>query len=188
MRREPFGRLILGLTTGTAFGFLLHKGGATKYKAISGQLLFEDASVVKIMSTASAIGSLGTYALNQWKLADLKIKPLDTGGVALGGALFGAGMALFGYCPGTSMAAIGEGHKDAAAGALGMMAGALAFIKAYPQIKPFIEKGGVGPKTLPQATHSSPWLWSAGLSGAVALMADLLKSGRRKRRPLLLEW
>ncbi|KJS01193.1 MAG: hypothetical protein VR65_09860 [Desulfobulbaceae bacterium BRH_c16a] len=175
MKRESYGRIMLGLLTGTAFGFLLHKGRASEHEAISGQLLLEDFSVGKIMATASAVGAAGTYALNELKQVDLKIKPLNTGGIVLGGTMFGAGMALLGYCPGTSLAAIGEGHKDAAVGALGMLGGALAFIKAYPYIKPVIEKGAVGEKTLPQLTGSSPWLWVAGLAGTVALGANLLK-------------
>ncbi|KJS30928.1 MAG: hypothetical protein VR64_13750 [Desulfatitalea sp. BRH_c12] len=178
MKRDSWGKILLGLTTGAAFGFLLHKGRAAEHEAISGQLLFEDASVIKIMATASAVGALGTYALNALDLVDLKIKPLNTGGVVLGGTLFGAGMALLGYCPGTSMAAIGQGHADAAAGAAGMLGGAMAYVKAYPHIKPIIEKGSTGKQTLPEITDTSPWLWVAGLAGAVALGAGLQARNR----------
>jgi hypothetical protein len=38
---------------------------------------------------------------------------MKTGGVALGAVLFGAGLALFGYCPGTSVTALGAGRRDA---------------------------------------------------------------------------
>lgn len=176
MKRNSLGGIALGAATGTLFGFLLQKGRASKYEAITGQLLFKDASVIKIMAMASAVGAAGTYALNAMDKIDMKVKPLNTGGVALGGMLFGAGMALLGYCPGTSMAAIGEGSKDAAAGALGMFSGALAYIKAYPYIQPVIEKGGIGKRTLPEVTKSSPWLWVSGLAGAVAIGALLLES------------
>ena len=175
MKRDSVGKILLGLATGAAFGFLLQKGGAAKHEAISRQLLFEDASVVKIMTTASAVGALGTYALNAMNKVELKIKPLNAGGILLGGTLFGTGMALLGYCPGTSMAAIGEGRKDAAAGAVGMMGGAMAFVQAYPHIKPIIERGQIGKRTLPEITHTSPWLWVAAMAGAVATGAQFLE-------------
>lgn len=175
MRRDSLGKILLGMATGTAFGFFLHRGRASEQDVFSSQLLLEDASVVKIMATASAVGAAGTYALSALDRVDTKVKPLNAGGVTLGGILFGAGMALFGYCPGTSMAAIGGGHKDAAAGAAGMMGGALGFVKAYPHIKPIIEKGGVGKRTLPEITGSSPWLWVSGLAAAVAAGATLLE-------------
>ncbi|MDW7774066.1 MAG: YeeE/YedE thiosulfate transporter family protein [Desulfobulbaceae bacterium] len=185
MKRKSYGEILLGLATGTAFGFLLQKGGVSKYEAISGQLRFEDASVVKIMATASAVGALGTYALKEMELVDLKIKPLNAGGVLLGGTLFGAGMGLLGYCPGTNLAAIGEGNKAAAAGAVGMLGGALAYVKAYPHIEPIIKKGEIGEKTLPEMTGSSPWLWVAGFTGVVAAGAGLLNSEKSRKKNLL---
>jgi hypothetical protein len=174
MKRESTGRLLLGLATGAVFGFLLHKGRATEPETISGQLRLSDWSVVQIMATAAAVGALGTQALNALGRIDLKPKPLNLGGIAIGGALFGAGMGLLGYCPGTTMAAIGEKHRDAVAGAAGMWAGALAFIRFYPHLQPVIEKGALGRRTLPDLTHTSPWLWVAGTSAAVAAGANYL--------------
>jgi hypothetical protein len=174
MKREPVGRLLLGLGTGTIFGFLLHKGRAAEHEGISDQLLLEDSSMVKIMATASAVGAAGTQVLQEAGLTEGKLKPLNPGGIVLGGALFGAGMALLGYCPGTNMAAIGRGHRDAVAGAIGMMGGAMAFVRLYPHLKPVIEKGGMGKKTIPGLTHTSPWLWIAAVSAAVAGAAKWL--------------
>ncbi|MFO7965900.1 MAG: YeeE/YedE thiosulfate transporter family protein [Desulfobacterales bacterium] len=182
MTRESIGRLLLGFGTGAAFGFLLHKGRASEYEVISGQLLATDASVVKIMATASAVGAFGTQLLNRHEKADIKIKPLNAGGVAVGGTLFGIGMALLGYCPGTDMAALGAGHTDAAFGAVGMFGGALAFVGLYPYIKPVIEKGAVGKRTLPELTGTSPWLWVSGIAAAAAVTAGFLeKNGSRRQ-------
>ncbi|MFZ0133962.1 MAG: YeeE/YedE thiosulfate transporter family protein [Desulfobacterales bacterium] len=175
MKRQSIGKILLGLGTGVAFGFLLHKGRASEHAAISGQLRAKDFTVVKIMATASAVGAVGVQALNALGLADAKIKPFNVGGVVLGGTLFGSGMALLGYCPGTSMAAIGAGHRDAAAGAFGMLGGALAFVRLYPAIKPWMEKGTYGKRSLPEVTGTSPWIWVAGLSTATAVGAGLLE-------------
>ena len=94
----------------------------------------------------------------------------------LGGTIFGAGMAILGYCPGTGVAAVGQGEKEAAAGVMGMLGGALAFVKFYPVLKPLIEKGGLGKRTLPEMTRTSPWLWVLGISTAAA--ATKLLNGR----------
>ena len=64
----------------------------------------------------------------------LHVKPLLLGGVLLGGVLFGVGMTVLGYCPGTTVAACGEGRPHAAAGVLAMLAGALAFVAAWPTL------------------------------------------------------
>jgi len=55
--------LIWGLAFGVVFGFLLQKGGATKYDVIVGQLLLEDFTVLKIMLSAVVTGMLGIYLM-----------------------------------------------------------------------------------------------------------------------------
>ncbi len=53
--------LLWGLVFGIAFGFLLQKGGATKYDVIIGQLLLTDFTVVKIMLSAVLVGMIGIH-------------------------------------------------------------------------------------------------------------------------------
>ena len=56
-------KLLLGLVTGVAFGFLLQKGRVAKFPVIVGQFLLKDWTVVKVMATAVAVGAVGVYAL-----------------------------------------------------------------------------------------------------------------------------
>ena len=157
-------RLALGLFTGLVFGFLLQKGRAAKYHVIVGQFLLRDWTVVKIMATAILVGSVGVYALVEAGLASLHVRPLLLAGVLLGGAGFGVGIVVLGYCPGTSVAACGEGRRDAMAGVLGMLAGAGAFVALYPQLQPVIQGlGDWGELTVPLALGVSPWLIITGL-------------------------
>ena len=113
-------KLLLGLATGVVFGVLLQKGRVAKFPVIVGQFLLKDWTVAKIMGTAVVVGAAGVYALVATGHADLHVKPLLLGGVLLGGVLFGVGMTVLGYCPGTTVAACGEGRRDAAAGVLGI--------------------------------------------------------------------
>ena len=173
-------RLLLGLLIGIVFGVLLQKGRVAKFSVIVSQFILKDWTVVKIMGTAVVVGSVGVYALVASGHADLHVKPFLLGGVLLGGVCFGVGMAVFGYCPGTGVAACGEGKPDAMVGVLGMLAGALAFVAAWPALQPVIKGlGDMGKITLPGATGTSPWLWVAALVG-VGLAALALLSSCRK--------
>lgn len=171
---DPIWKLALGLVTGIVFGILLQKGGVAKFRIIVGQFTLQDWTVVKIMGTAVVVGAVGVYGLLAFDLVSLHVKPLAWGGVVVGGLCFGVGMAVFGYCPGTSVAACGEGRRDAMIGVLGMFFGASAFVTIYPTVLRLIEGfSDAGEVTLPQLTGTSPWLWISGLA-IVAVTAYVL--------------
>jgi uncharacterized membrane protein YedE/YeeE len=179
-------KLLLGLVTGVAFGFLLQKGRVAKFPVIVGQFLLKDWTVVKVMATAVAVGAVGVYALVGAGAAELHVRPLLWGGVLLGGALFGLGIVLLGYCPGTTVAACGEGRRDAMVGVLGMLAGAGVFVAVYPLLQPVIEGlGDAGKVTIPGATGTSPWVWVAAAVVAVGLLIAWFERDRiAGRRPV----
>ncbi len=180
------GNLLLGLATGIVFGFLLQKGRVAKFDVIVGQLLFRDWTVVKIMLTAVAVGSIGVYALVFAGVATLHVKPALLGGVLIGGVLFGVGLAVYGYCPGTDVAASGAGHRDAMAGVAGMLSGAALYVAATPKLQPLIQGlGNWGEITLPQATATSPWPWVAGLVAASVTLLCLLERRHERHEPRL---
>ena len=104
-------------------------------------------------------------------MASLTIKPAAFGGVIVGAVLFGSGMAIFGYCPGTSVAACGEGRRDAMMGVLGMLAGAFAYVAAFPMLQGLVNGyGDWGEITLPTLTGLSPWLFVSALALAALLL------------------
>ena len=176
--------LLLGLVTGILFGVLLQKGRVSKFEVIVGQFLFKDWTVVRMMGTAVVVGSVGVFALVAADLASLHIRPMLLGGVLLGAVLFGIGMAVFGYCPGTSVAGCGEGRRDALVGVLGMFAGAAMFVLFYEQLQSVVQAlGDWGKITLPDITNTSPWIWVSLLvaGGTVALLWD--RSHRKKNSP-----
>lgn len=161
------GRLALGLAMGFVFGFLLQKGRAAKFSVIVGQLLLKDWTVVKIMLTAVAVGAVGVYALVAFDLAALHIKPAAFGGVIFGGVLFGVGLAVFGLCPGTSVAACGEGQRDAMVGVVGMLFGAGVYVALFPWVKVAVDSlGSWGKVTIADVTETPSWLWIAAIVAA----------------------
>lgn len=177
------GKLLLGLATGIVFGVLLQKGRVAKFPVIVGQFLLKDWTVVKIMGTAVVVGAVGVFALVAAGQASLHVKPLLLGGVLLGGALFGIGMTVLGYCPGTAVAACGEGSRDAMVGVLGMFAGALVYVAAWPALQPVTHGlGDHGKVTIPELTGTSPWLWVVGLALA-GFIGVLLQRGLQRKNP-----
>jgi hypothetical protein len=108
------------------------------------------------MATAIVIGSIGVHALIALGLASFHIQTASVRRMLIGGTLFGIGMAIFGLCPGTSVAACGEGRRDALIGVLGMFFGAGTYVALFARLqlvlKPMSDWGKV---TLPQITGTS---------------------------------
>jgi hypothetical protein len=151
--------LIYGLITGILFGFLLQRGRVLRYDKQLGALRLLDMTIVKFMLSSVLVGMIGVYFLKDLALAAFSVKPTVLGGNILGGLIFGIGWALLGYCPGTSLGAVGEGRWDGLWGILGMLAGAALFAEAYPALKTTVLTwGDYGKITLPQVLSINHWL------------------------------
>jgi uncharacterized protein len=173
--------LLLGLVTGFFFGFLLQKGRVAKHDVIINAFLLKDFTAAKIMATAGAVGAVGFYTFVQQGLLEPQIKPAELGGIVAGGILFGVGIVFYGYCPGTGVAAVGEGHKDATVGMFGMLAGALFYVLTFPLIK-ILRKSfpDLGKATLPSITGSSVWPWVIGFAFIIFLTILINKKKHRE--------
>lgn len=152
--------LIWGLAFGVVFGFLLQKGGVTKFDVIVGQLLLEDFTVLKIILTAVVTGMLGIYLMKNLGWVELYPKSGSWGMNAIGGLIFGVGFALLGYCPGTIAGAIGNGYLDALVGGLaGIWIGTGLFAAIYPKLNQGILKWGYfSDVTLPKLLKVNDWI------------------------------
>lgn len=166
-------QLAVGLLLGIAFGFLLQKGGVTRYDVIIGQLLFRDFTVLKIMLSAVLTGMIGVHALRSLGLARLHPKPGSVGTSVVGGLVFGVGFGVLGYCPGTVAGAVGQGSMDALlGGVVGILIGAGLFAAVYPRIESSVlSRGHFGEITLPELFKVHPW---AVVLPVVALIVVLL--------------
>jgi len=139
---SSFLSLVQGLGFGLVFGFLLQKGGVAKYDILLGALLLTDATVIKVMLSAIIVGMVGIFSMYALGLVKLHVKPTRYAANIIGGLLFGVGFALFGYCPGTGGAALGQGNYDVIAGIVGLMAGSFLFAEASRSLeKKFMKLG-----------------------------------------------
>ena len=149
----------LGLVTGVLFGFLLQKGRVLRFDKQVGALLLKDMTIFKFMLSAILVGMVGILLLSNFEIITLGHKPMNVGAVLLGGALFGAGWAIMGFCPGTSLGALGEGRWHAVFAILGMVVGAVFYAELYPLLKSTVlawkDFGKLG---LPEALGISQWV------------------------------
>lgn len=152
--------LFSGFIFGIIFGFLLQKGGVTKFDVIVGQLLLTDFTVLKIMLSAVVTGMTGIFLMKSMGWVELYPKSGSLGMNITGGLIFGAGFAILGYCPGTLAGAIGNGHLDALTGGLaGILIGAGLFASLYPKLsKGILKKGDYGDITLPRLLKVNDWV------------------------------
>lgn len=133
---------ILGLLTGIAFGFALHRAGFSRCGIVMRGLAFRDFTMLKVMLTAISVGMVGAAVLATFApdYAHLKVKSLYVWGVLVGGLIFGVGMAVAGFCPGTALVGLGGRTRDGLLAVLGGLTGAFVFILAYPALEPVLIK------------------------------------------------
>jgi len=173
--------LVLALVFGFVFGVLLHRGRVTNYNVIVNQFRFKDFTVLKVMFTAIVVGGIGVLALHQLGYAKYEIKPAQMLGVTLGAAIFGTGMVLYGYCPGTGVAAIATGSVHALVGGLGMLLGGVLYALSFGWVqKHILNLGDYGKLRLPQISGITDWGWMAILAGLAVVIFWLLE--RQPRR------
>lgn len=150
---------ILGLITGTAFGFLLQKGRVLRFEKQVGAMLLKDMTIFKFMLSAILVGMVGIQLLAGTGIIVLSHKAMNMGAVLVGGGLFGCGWAVMGFCPGTSIGALGEGRWHAVFAIAGMVVGAALYAELYPLFKSTVlawkDFGKIG---LVEVLHISPWL------------------------------
>ena len=162
---------ILGLITGILFGFLLQKGRVLRFEKQVGAMLLQDMTIFKFMLSAILVGMVGIQLLAGVEIISLSHKSMNLGAVLVGGAFFGCGWAVMGYCPGTSIGALGEGRWHAVFAIAGMVVGAAIYAEFYPFFKSTIlawkDFGKIG---LAEMLNISPWFIIPILSAVIILV------------------
>jgi hypothetical protein len=126
--------MVSGLVCGVLFGLVLENAGFGSPSKLIAQFRLTDWSVFKVMFTAIVVAAVGLWGLRVVGLlaADSLFVPQAlVMASAVGGALIGAGFAVGGYCPGTSMVGMSSGRLDALVFVLGLFIGTTAFAGFY---------------------------------------------------------
>lgn len=164
-------KVLLGLFSGIAFGFVIQRVGATSADRMARSHLMLDGDIPRFMLAAVAISAVGLFGLQSVGVGRTLILPTSLVATGLAAVVFGVGWGLCGYCPGTTWAAAGEGRMDAVFALLGGLCGTAVFAHLHPVLVPLLyAPTNVGQITLTDLIGSH-WLavvvLSAGFSCAV---------------------
>lgn len=119
--------ILIGLATGVVFGFALEKSRVFEPGVILGQMQLSSFLMLKIFLAAVITGLVVLAVMNGVFGVKLSLKPLLFRADIIGGLVLGVGIALAGACPGTTLAQIGAGYRDALFVLAGGIAGAVTY-------------------------------------------------------------
>jgi uncharacterized membrane protein YedE/YeeE len=135
------------------------------------------------MGTAIVVGGIGVLLLVDTGSSKYYVKDANMLGVALGAALFGIGMAVYGYCPGTALGAIATGSVHALVGAFGMIVGAVLYALSFDWIKAHVlGVWALGKVRLPELTGVPDVVWFAALAIVAAAFFWWIEATSRSKR------
>jgi uncharacterized protein len=92
-------------------------------------------------------------------------------------ARFGVGMVLYGYCPGTGVAAIATGSLHALTGFAGMLLGGVLYALSFTWVEVHIQKvAALGKLRLPDISGIPDWGWFAILIAIAGVIFWMLEA------------
>lgn len=163
--------ILIGLLMGVVFGFALEKSRVFEPGVIVGQMQLRNFIMLKVFLTAVATGAVVLAALNGFGFVKLSPKATLYSADIVGGLILGMGIALAGACPGTVMAQIGAGYRDAIVTLIGGLAGAVAYSYAQPALSKSVLGLSSGKLVLNTLLGIPYW---AGALGLAALCVAIL--------------
>ena len=165
--------LWLAVPIGFIFGFALHHGGFTDSRKIGRLFYFKDVDVPVVMFSAIVTAMLGLWGLSLIGFIDTEnfyFLPTYLAPVAVAGVLFGVGMVVGGFCPGTAAASMVTGKIDPMVFMGGFFIGSLAFGDFFPVWGHFFHSDYRGVWRLDQ-------LFGLGLGVTVLIMVIIAVAG-----------
>lgn len=175
--------VLTGVLMGVVFGFALEKSRVFEPGMIVGQMQLRNFIMLKVFLTAVATGAIVLAVLNGFGFVKLQPKATLYAADLAGGLLLGAGIALAGACPGTTLAQVGVGYRDALFTLVGGLFGAVVFSYAQPWFDPNLI--GTGPKLIFTDLVSIPyWQGALMLAAIIAITLFLLERARPWRSEL----
>ena len=152
---------LASLLIGFGFGVCLQRAGLAHYDRIVNVFRLRDLTVLKFLLTALVTAAVGIRTLQSFGLAsNVPVPTTFLVANLVGGLIFGVGMSLSGFCPGTVAAGAGEGRLDyLIPGGLGLYTGAVVYGLEYERVMPWLTRfGNLGNVTFAGLLRVEPWL------------------------------
>jgi hypothetical protein len=170
--------IVVGLLMGTVFGIALEKSRVFEPGIIVGQMQLRNFIMLKVFLTAVATGAVVLAALNGFGIVKLQPKAALYAADIVGGLILGVGIALAGACPGTTLAQIGAGYRDALFTLAGGLVGAVAFSYAQPWLNTTLLASGDGKIIFTDLIGISYWVGALGFAAVLVIVLALLERWR----------
>jgi len=170
---------------GVFFGFFLERGGMGNPHKLTGVFYRTDFAVPKMMFSAILVAATGLCLLSDLKILDMSrvwIIPTFLWPQLAGGALFGLGYLVSGYCPGTAAAGLASGRLDALVTMVGIGSGTLLFSALYPWLEGFYKTSDIGTATLPELLKVNHWALLALVYVFAGITFYAMERHERRRR------
>jgi uncharacterized membrane protein YedE/YeeE len=168
--------IVVGIAMGIVFGFALEKSRVFEPGIIVGQMQMRNFIMIKVFLTAVATGAVVLAALNGFGYVKLHPKAALYSADIIGGLLLGAGITLAGACPGTTLAQIGAGYRDALFTLVGGVAGAVAYSYAEPALSKTFLGQGSGKILFTDLVGVPYWMGALALAAAIIVILMALEA------------
>jgi uncharacterized membrane protein YedE/YeeE len=179
--------MFYALLIGLIFGFILERAGFGKSTHIASVFYFKNLRVAETMVSAilttSTLIALSVYFgfldFNQVFIPTTYLWPY-----LLGGALFGFGMVMSGWCPGTAVVGFATGKIDAFAFLLGILVGMFIYFDQFDKIIDFSTSGYIGRFTIDKLIGGNIFtslIVTIVLGAGLLIFMNVMKSIRNKK-------
>lgn len=153
---------VIAVLIGITFGIIMEGSGFSSTRKIVGLFYGYDFTVLRVFLTATITASIGLVYFDFMGWVDmtmLYVHPAYINSAIIGGIFMGLGFITGGYCPGTSLVAVGIGKIDAIVFTGGMMLGILIFSETFPLLEGMYSANDLGNAKITDFLGISPALF-----------------------------
>jgi uncharacterized membrane protein YedE/YeeE len=137
--------MLAPLLVGAIFGAVMRAGVTYRCDCVLDGTSLRHSPLPRALLMAIGVGVILVYAGHLAGLLDFHVKAFYPVGIALGGLIFGTGVALLGFCPGTLTIALAAGGLDAALGVIGGVLAGTLFAGLFPRFRDSLWHGATYP-------------------------------------------
>ena len=174
---------VIAILIGIAFGYIMEASGFSSSRKLVGVFYGYDFAVLKVFFTACVVALIGLHYMNYLNWLDIEqlyVQPTYLWAAIVGGVIMGIGFVAGGFCPGTSLCAVGIGKIDGIVFTIGLFMGIFIFSESFNSLQPLYEEFNLGHVTLDETLGLSPSVIIFAFT-IIAILAFFISDMIRKR-------
>lgn len=179
---------VFAVLLGLAFGIVMEGSGFSSSRKIVGLFYGYDFTVLRVFFTATITAAIGIlyFAHMGWiDMSMVYIHPTYVTAAIVGGLIMGLGFVTGGYCPGTSLVAMGIGKIDAIVYTVGMLVGIFIFSEGFSVFEGIYNGNYLGNITITEILGISPQLFVFFFTVAAVLIFYVTTLIRRRVKEVI---